>query len=320
MDYRRLGTTDLMVSVLGYGASPLGGVFHDIDEADAIRSVRESFARGINFVDVSPYYGITRAETLLGRALSGVPREHYVLATKVGRYGDDDFDYSAARVQASVDESLQRLGVDYVDLIQCHDIEFVSLDQVVEETIPALRAIVDEGKARYVGITGYSLRALEYVSARTKIDTILTYCRYNLQDQSFAEWLPTFQEREIGIVNASVLAMGALTTRGAPAWHPASEVLLEACARAAQMCHDHGSDIAKLALQYALRLPGVASTLVGSAKWENMARNISWSEEPIDLDLMAEVEQILAPVRNVGWPVGRPENQDVTVEARSPIV
>jgi L-galactose dehydrogenase len=319
MDYRPLGKTDLTVSVLGYGASPLGGVFHDIDEADAIRSVRESLARGVNFVDVSPYYGITRAETVLGRALSGVPRDDYVLATKVGRYGDEEFDYTAARVRASVNESLQRLGVDHVDLIQCHDIEFVSLDQVVEETIPALRALVDEGKVRYVGITGYSLKALEYVSARAKVDTILTYCRYNLQDQSFAEWLPTFENREIGIVNASVLAMGALTTRGAPAWHPASGVLLEACAQAAQLCRDKGSDIAKVALQYALRLPGVASTLVGSAKWDNMARNIAWSEEPIDLDLMTEVEHILAPVRNVGWPVGRPENQDVTVEARSPM-
>jgi L-galactose dehydrogenase len=319
MEYRSLGTTDLTVSVLGYGASPLGGVFDDVDEPAAIRSVRESFARGVNFVDVSPYYGITRAETVLGRALSGVPRGDYVLATKVGRYGDDEFDYSAARVRASVDESLRRLSVDHVDLIQCHDVEFVSLDQVVDETIPALRALVDKGKARYVGITGYSLKALEYVSARAKVDTILTYCRYNLQDRSFADWLPTFQSRDVGIVNASVLAMGALTTRGAPSWHPASAVLLETCARAAQLCRDRGSDIAKLALQYALRLPGVASTLVGSARSENMACNIAWAEEDIDVDLLAEVERVLAPVRNVGWPVGRPENQDDTVEARSPM-
>lgn len=319
MEYRTLGTTDLTVSVLGYGASPLGGVFDDVDEPDAIRSVRESFTRGINFVDVSPYYGLTRAETVLGRALSGVPRDDYVLATKVGRYGDDEFDYSAARVRASVDESLRRLGVDHVDLIQCHDIEFVSLDQVVDETIPTLRALVDEGKARHVGITGYSLKALEHVSARAKVDTILTYCRYNLQDQSFADWLPTFREREIGIVNASVLAMGALTSRGAPSWHPASDLLLTTCARAAQLCRDHGSDIAKLALQYAMRLPGVTSTLVGSARSENMARNIAWAEEEIDLELLAQVERVLAPVRDVGWPVGRPENQDDVVKARSPI-
>jgi L-galactose dehydrogenase len=316
MDYRRLGRTDLFVSVLGYGASPLGGVFDDVDETDAVRSVRHSLASGVNFLDVSPYYGITRAETVLGRALAGVPRDDYVLATKVGRYGDAEFDYSEKRVRASVDESLRRLGVDHVDLIQCHDIEFVALDQVVEETIPALRSLVDEGKARYVGVTGYSLKALDYVSARAKVDTVLTYCRYNLQDQSFAQWSPVFAERDIGVINASVLAMGALTTRGAPAWHPASAELLEACARAAQLCRDRGSDIAKLALQYALRLPGVVSTLVGSARAENMARNIAWSESEIDTDLLRDLQRVLAPVRNVTWPVGRPENQDVSVEVR----
>jgi L-galactose dehydrogenase len=319
MEYRRLGVTDLTVSALGYGASPLGGVFDDVDETDAIRSVRESLASGVNFFDVSPYYGITRAETVLGRALSGIPCDEYVLATKVGRHGDDEFDYSQRRVRASVDESLRRLGIEHVDLIQCHDIEFVSLDQVVDETIPTLRSLVDEGKARYVGITGYSLKALEYVSARTKVDTVLTYCRYNLQDRSLAELLPTFAEREIGVINASVLAMGALTARGAPPWHPASAELLGACARAAQLCREKGADIAKLALQYALRLPGVASTLVGSARSENMARNIACSEGEVDLDLIAEVEQVLAPVRNAGWPVGRPENQDVPVEVRAPL-
>ena len=189
MEYRRLGATDLTVSVLGYGASPLGGVFGDVDETNAVRSVRESLASGVNFFDVSPYYGVTRAETVLGRALTGVARDDYVLATKVGRYGDAEFDYSEKRVRASVDESLWRLGVDHVDLIQCHDIEFVPLRQVVEETIPALRTLVAEGKARYVGVTGYSLKALDHVSARAKVDTILTYCRYNLQDRSFADWL-----------------------------------------------------------------------------------------------------------------------------------
>lgn len=319
MEYRRLGETDLVVSVLGYGASPLGGVFDDVDETDAVRSVRESLSSGINFVDVSPYYGSTRAETVLGRALLGVPRDEYVLATKVGRYGDDEFDFSEQRVRASLDESLLRLGVDHVDLIQCHDIEFGSLEQVVEQTIPALRALVDVGKARYVGVTGYSLKALEQVSARAKVDTILTYCRYNLQDRSFTKWAPVFAERAIGVINASVLAMGALTTRGAPSWHPASRELLDACARAARLCHDRGSDVAKLALQFALRLPGVASTLVGSASAENMARNIAWSEGEMDLDLLAEVERVLAPVRNAGWPVGRPENQDVPVAVRSPM-
>src|SRR3954463_5186356 len=133
MQKRPLGSTGLDVSILSYGASPLGSVFRDVDQDEGIRCVRRALDLGINLIDVSPYYGVTKAETVLGKALQGVPRESYVLATKVGRYGDADFDFPAERVTASVDESLGRLGVDHIDLIQCHDIEFGDLDQVVEE-------------------------------------------------------------------------------------------------------------------------------------------------------------------------------------------
>src|SRR3954454_6599687 len=106
MLYRPLGRTGLEVSILSYGASPLGSVFRDVDEAEGIRTVHTALDLGINFIDVSPYYGLTRAETLLGKALRGIPRERYYLATKVGRYGEDSFDFSAGRVTRSVDESL----------------------------------------------------------------------------------------------------------------------------------------------------------------------------------------------------------------------
>src|ERR1041385_1323003 len=133
MKYRPCGPTGLQVSVLSYGASPLGSVFRPVDEAEGIRTVHTALDLGINFIDVSPYYGLTRAEEVLGRALATVPRDRYLLATKGGRYGESEFDFSAARVTASVEESLRRLGVEYVDLIQCHDIEFGDLDQVVNE-------------------------------------------------------------------------------------------------------------------------------------------------------------------------------------------
>src|SRR5437763_17112478 len=106
MEYRPLGNTGLQVSALGYGASPLGSVFRPIDEAEGIRTVHLALDLGINFIDVSPYYGLTKAETVLGKALATVPRDRFTLATKVGRYGENDFDFSAARVMASVDESL----------------------------------------------------------------------------------------------------------------------------------------------------------------------------------------------------------------------
>ena len=310
MEYRTLGGTGLQVSVIGYGASSLGGVFGDIDESTGISALHRSFDLGVNFVDVSPYYGLTVAETVLGKGLKGVPRDSYVLATKVGRYGADTFDFSAERVTRSVDESLARLGVDHIDLIQCHDIEFGDLDQIINETIPALRNLATTGKVRFVGVTGYPLGGLDKVTAAVPVDTILTYCRYNLQDTSLARWMPAFTQRGVGVINASVLAMGALTNRGAPPWHPAPASLLEVCAKAAKLCDERGTDIAKLAMQFALARTDVASTLVGSADPANMERNIAWAQEPLDPELLADVEAVLAPVRDVSWPTGRPENND----------
>src|SRR5512146_2782692 len=117
MNTRLLGRTGLQVSVLSFGGSSLGGVFREADEAEAIRTVHAALDCGINFIDVSPYYGKTRAETVLGRALKGIPRDRYLLATKVGQYDDGVFDFSAARVTRSLDESCRRLGVDTVDLL-----------------------------------------------------------------------------------------------------------------------------------------------------------------------------------------------------------
>jgi L-galactose dehydrogenase len=310
MIYRTLGKTGLKVSALSYGASPLGSVFRDIDEAEGIRTVHTALDLGINFIDVSPYYGVTRAETVLGKALATLSRESYILATKVGRYDKAEFDFSAARVKRSVDESLQRLGVDVIDLIQVHDIEFGSLDQVVEETLPALREVQRAGKARFVGITGYPLKSFRYVIERAEVDTILSYCRYSLNDTALAGLIPDLQAQEIGIVSASPLSMGLLTHRGAPAWHPAPEALKAACVRAAKHCEAKGADLSRLALQFALANEAIATTLVGTASPENLKKNAAWIEEPLDEALLAEVQQILASVRNVTWPTGRPENAD----------
>jgi aryl-alcohol dehydrogenase-like predicted oxidoreductase len=263
---------------------------------------------GINFIDVSPYYGLTKAETVLGKALKGIPRDRYYLATKVGRYGGNQFDFSAERVAASVDESLARLGVDAIDLIQCHDIEFGSLDQIVEETLPALRKIQAQGKVRFVGITGLPLKVFARVLERAELDTILSYCHYELNDTSLAELIPVLQAKHIGIISASPLGMGLLTERGAPEWHPAPAEIKEACARAAAYCRSQGVDIAQLAIQFSLSNPDIATTLVSTATPKNITKNVEWLETPLDQALLAQVQAILAPIKNQTWPSGRPEN------------
>jgi L-galactose dehydrogenase len=308
--YRQLGTDGPLVSQLGFGASPLGGIYGTFAERDGIAAVHAALEAGINFFDVSPYYGLTVAETVLGKALRSIDRDRYVLATKVGRYGDDEFDFSAARITRSVRESLKRLGVGHIDLIQCHDVEFVSLEQVAGETIPALRALQETGLVRWVGVTGYPLPALLHVARQVPVDTAMSYCHYTVQDRRLAGRAAEFAAAGAALINASPLAMGALTDRGAPPWHPAPAQVLERCARAAARCRERGSSLAKLALQFSASTSPCATTVVGSASPANVKRDVEWIGEPIDADLLAEVEAILEPVRDIGWTNGRPENQD----------
>jgi L-galactose dehydrogenase len=312
MEFRTLGKTGLQVSALSLGASPFGGVFGDVGYSDCKRCLDTALDLGINFIDCSPYYGQTKAETMLGQTLRGVARDKYILATKVGRYGADapDFDFSAERVTRSVDESLARLGVEHIDLIQCHDIEFGDLNQIVEETLPALREVVRDGKARFVGITGLPLKVFGEVSARAKVDTILSYCRYSLNDTGLERLLPTLEENGIGIISASPLSMGLLTRRGAPDWHPAPEAIKAACRRAAEHCQSKGVPIEQLAVQFAVANPLIATTLVGTSKAENIANNIGWLREPINQELLQEVNEILAPIKDQTWRSGRVENND----------
>lgn len=308
MEYRVLGKTGLKVSALGFGASSLGSVFRPVDEAEGIRAVQVAVDLGINLIDVSPYYGLTKAETVLGRALKGISRDRYYLATKVGRYSDDLFDFSAGRVTASVDESLARLHVDYVDIIQCHDIEFGDLDQVVNETLPALRKLQKGGRVRYVGVTGLPLKIFRYVLDRAELDTILSYCHYSLNDTALGALVPDLKVKQVGIINASPLSMGLLSGRGAPDWHPAPAEIKATCAKAAAFCREQGTDLSKLALQFSVAHPDLATTLVGTASPENMAKNVRWIQEPTDLDLLAQVVQMLESIHDKTWPSGRPEN------------
>ncbi len=311
MEYRKLGKTDLNVSRLSYGASPLGSVFRDISENDGIKTVHTAIDMGINLIDVSPYYGLTKAETVLGKALKGIPRDKYILSTKAGRYGSDfpDFDFSERRIRKSLDESLSRLGVNEVDILFLHDIEFGNLNQILEESLPCLHDLKKEGKVRYVGVTGYPLKVFTETIKQAEIDCILTYCRYALYDSSLFTVIPSLEKKGVGIINASPTGMGLLTNRGAPDWHPGNQQLLNACQKAVEICQERGVDITEIALQYAIDHPAIASTLVGTANPVNIVKNIEWAEKPINQALVKELRTLFEGIP-VTWPSGYPENQD----------
>lgn len=307
MRYRRLGNTGLDVSVLSFGASSLGSVFRETDDDEAVSTVHAALDAGINYIDVSPYYGLTKAESVLGRAIREVPRDRFLLSTKAGRYGMDDFDFSAARIMRSVEESMARLHTDYLDILFLHDIEFVPAAVILEEALPALYKLKEQGKIRFTGICGLPLELFEKLLPQVEVDAIISYCHYSLNDTSLLDLLPLLEERGIGLVNASPLSMGLLGTRGAPDWHPASRQLKDACKAAAEYCAARGEDIAKLAVQFSTRDSRIPTTLVSTANPANIARNASWVDEPIDEALLADVLERLRPIHNETWVSGRPE-------------
>ena len=307
MIYNELGKTGMKVSNLGFGASSLGGVFHDIREAEGIKAVHTAVDNGINFIDVSPYYGHYKAETVLGKALKEIERDRYYLSTKVGRYGENGvntWDYSAKRVTACVYESMERLNIDYIDLINVHDVEFADLNQVVEETLPALVKLREEGVVKHVGITDLQPENLkwviEHVPAGT-IESVLCFCHYSLNDEMILDYLDFFEANNIGVVNASPFSMGLLTKRGAPAWHPAPEPLKEACRKATEHCAEKGYDIEKLAVQYSTSNPRIATTLFSSANPANVLKCIDYIKDPVDETLVKEVQEIIGDQMRVRW-------------------
>lgn len=307
MIYNEIGKTGLKVSNLSFGASSLGGVFHSIRETEGIEAVFTAIEKGMNFIDVSPYYGHYKAETVLGKALKDIPRDKYILSTKVGRYGKDGintWDYSAQRATESVYESMERLNIDYIDLINVHDIEFADLNQVVNETLPALVALREKGVVGHVGITDLQLENLQWViehSPAGTIESVLNFCHYCLNDDKLVDFLDYFEERGIGVINASPLSMGLLSQRGVPDWHPAPPSLVKACQKAVQHCLSKNYPIEKLAIQYAVSHPRIATTLFSSANPQNVIKNIEYAEEPIDWQLVQEVKDIIGDQLRVSW-------------------
>lgn len=307
MEYRDLGKTGLKVPVLSFGASSLGGVFHSIKENDALKAVFTAVENGLNFIDVSPYYGHYKAETVLGKALKELPRNSFTLSTKVGRYGKDGvntWDYSAKRAKESVYESMERLNIDYIDLINVHDIEFADLHQVVNETLPALVELREKGIVGHVGITDLQLENLKWVIENSKqgvVESVLNFCHYSLNDDKLTDFLDFFEERGIGVINASPFAMGLLTQRGIPDWHPAPKPLVEACKRAAVYCSEQGYPIEKLAIQYSVSNPRIPTTLFSSANPDSVLKNIKYIEEPIDWVLVKKVKEIIGDQQRVSW-------------------
>ncbi len=309
MQTRTLGRTGIQLPVLGFGASSLGAEFRSVKTEEALQSVHTALECGLNFIDTSPFYGRGMSEVLLGIALKGVDRDSYTLCSKLGRYDLAHFDFSAKRVAESVDVSLHRLGTDHLDIMLCHDIEFVPMQQIVDETLPALRKIQQSGKVRFIGISGYPMKAFRYVLAQTDLDCVLSYNQYTLQNTRFADDLvPELKQRGVGVMNAGPFSARLLTNAPLPAWLKEPEPVKAAARAAADLCASRGVDLAQLALQFSCANPDITTTVAGSANPVNIRKWADWLAQPIDAELLRDVQAIFAPVKNIGHTEGLPEN------------
>jgi L-galactose dehydrogenase len=308
MPYRALGGDGRLVSLLSFGASSLSGSFRaDCTEAESCAVVVAAVKSGINVIDTAAWYGHGESERILGRALQAVPREAYYIHTKCCRYLPavlEQFDFTYDRTVRSVEESLERLQLDYIDTVQVHDPEFApSPDVVLTEVLPALAALQAAGKIRRIGITGYPLDILRYLAdnapAGVVIDTAISYCQYNLHTTKLVDsgTLAHLRDLGIGVICASPLSMGLLTARGPPAWHPASAALRARCAAAAAFCTERGVDIATLALHFALfSSADIATILVGTASLARLEHDIAVAKgqhplSPTETAVLAEVRE-----------------------------
>ncbi|MEI7902942.1 MAG: aldo/keto reductase, partial [bacterium] len=278
-----LGKTGLRVSSLSFGASSLSGVFHPVDEAEAVQAVHAALDCGITYFDVSPAYGATRSETLLGKALKGIARDRYYLSTKVGKYtqpggyGQDTLDYSRARIRASLDESAARLGTGYFDIIHIHDIEYqrrAHTEWALSEGLAAVQELKREGRIGAVSFGIYPMDLWHRIFRGCEVDAGLVHNHYCLNDTRLLELLPLAAEKNIGVINGSPFGSGLLTDSGPAAWHPSSPAERQVAREAAEFCCRQGVPISKLALQFASQNPAIPTTMFSSSRPESVCRNV----------------------------------------------
>jgi L-galactose dehydrogenase len=306
----RLGKTNISASALSFGASSLGGVFHDVDETEAIATVKAALEAGINYFDVAPAYGATRSETVLGKALKGVDRSRYYISTKVGKYtalgayGEDTLNYSRSRIRASIDESAARLGTDYFDMIYIHDIEYQNrrhTEWAMTEGFAAVQELIREGRVGGVGFGIYPIDLLQRILRDMPVDAVLVHNHHCLNDDRLLELLPLAQKNDVGLVNASPYASGLLTDRGPADWHPATAEDRAMFRKAAAFCREQDTSISKIAFQFASQNPDIPTTMFSTANRESLKRSLQWFEEPLDHGMVAKLREILSPVRNKDW-------------------
>ncbi|NBU29310.1 MAG: aldo/keto reductase, partial [Caulobacteraceae bacterium] len=310
MRYRQLGSSDLQVSEISLGSWLTYGVGVEADNAAAC--VHRALDLGINLIDTANVYGRGAAETVLGETLAGVPRDRYVLATKLfGDMGGGDKGLSRAQVFKQIDASLKRLKVDHVDLYQCHRYD---PETPLEETLEALSEIVRQGKARYIGFSEWSPQNIQDALATPGVEAFVSsQPQYSLLwRRPEKEVIPLCAANGISQIVWSPLAQGVLTGKYDPDAPPPAESraasdamggsmknwmqrpVLEAAVRMKPLAAEAGLTLAQFALAWVLREPNVASAIVGASRPSQLDDNVAAVGAKVDPALFAAAEAIAA--------------------------
>ncbi|MCL1869134.1 MAG: aldo/keto reductase [Promicromonosporaceae bacterium] len=286
---RAVGRTAVRVTALGFGAAPIGNLAHPVDPDEAAAAVDAAWDAGIRYFDTAPHYGLGLSERRLGAALAGRPRDEYVVSTKVGRLlvpnphprGSDldaggfavpdtlvrELDYSADGVRRSLESSLERLGLDRVDVVLVHDPDD-HVDQAVAETIPALVRLRDEGVVGAVGVGMNQWQAPLRMVRETDLDVVMLAGRWTLLDRTGEPLLDAAAERGVSVLAAAPYNSGLLARDEPPAtatfnYAQAPDAVLESARALARTAREHGVRLPQAALQFPLRHPAVVSVVTG---------------------------------------------------------
>ncbi|WP_110590228.1 aldo/keto reductase [Microbacterium suaedae] len=301
--------TDLSLPPLGYGAANVGNLHRALTDEEAHAVLEAAWDAGIRSFDTAPHYGLGLSERRLGAFLATKPRDEFVLSTKVGRLlvanpgGEGsldldngfhvpqtvrrEWDFSEAGIRRSLDESLERMGLDRVDLLYLHDPELADLERDLDSGIRALAALKSEGRIRATGLGSMSADALALGAESGALDALMVAGRLTLLEQpALADVVPACERTGTGIVTASVFNSGLLA-HDDPSANPRYEYgdappeILERATRIADICRAHGVSLPAAALQYTLRIEPVRSVVAGSSRPQQIRQNAEWMRAPI---------------------------------------
>ena len=304
----------LQIPEFGIGTSPFGGLFASVSESAVADVISTSMELGLNYFDTAPHYGMGSAEVRLGRNINHLPRSSFVVSTKVGRLivpsekADDPgwenstaaveriFDFSAAGIERSLLESLERLKMESVEMVFIHDPDGAA-DQAISEAYPVLERLRAEGIVKTIGIGITSNEIPTRFINETDIDVVLIALKYTLLDQSAgAELLPTALRKGVSVIAGGVFNSGILTNPKAGAtfnYEPASPEVLARAQKIEKFFLDRGVSLAQAALQFPMQHPAISAILVGCRSADEVTTNVALYNKEIDSHIWSEFNTFL---------------------------